>query len=326
MSATLNKETTITDPSIRLRKLIEAAEPRLAALFLVLMKNIKDSFTLDQLADLLEQGRIDEAIERAVRAGTRYASEVQGIIIATGIDTAEFLTKVLDELVVFNSTSQFTLDQFARDGLRFIRDFTVEMQAAARQAIVDGLVRGLNPREQARNFRNSIGLSARQVDAVNRYRSLLEQNSLEALQRELRDRRFDPTVRRAAATGDPLSTRQIDRMVDRYSERQLRWRSEMIARTEALRAVHAGSQEMYRQAILSGDLDADTLLQQWIIAGDNRVRSSHAAMSGQRRPIGEPFLSGNGNSLRFPGDPNAPASDTINCRCTLSTRITNTTL
>ena len=38
------------------------------------------------------------------------------------------------------------------------------------------------------------------------------------------------------------------------------------------------------------------------------------------RRIDDPFLVG-GYALRYPGDPNAPDSETIQCRCALETRI-----
>ena len=40
-------------------------------------------------------------------------------------------------------------------------------------------------------------------------------------------------------------------------------------------------------------------------------RSTHVAISGTVRPIGEEFRPG----LHYPGDPGAPASETINCHC-----------
>ncbi len=40
-------------------------------------------------------------------------------------------------------------------------------------------------------------------------------------------------------------------------------------------------------------------------------RHEHAAISGDKRPVGDEFLPG----LRYPGDPDAPASQTINCHC-----------
>ena len=53
-------------------------------------------------------------------------------------------------------------------------------------------------------------------------------------------------------------------------------------------------------------------------AAYERVRVSLVAMNGQSRDLQEPFTSGAGNSLRFPGDPLGPASDTVNWRCVVA--------
>lgn len=54
----------------------------------------------------------------------------------------------------------------------------------------------------------------------------------------------------------------------------------------------------------------------------NHTRESHLAMEGQTvRGTDEPFISGLGNSLRYPGDPLAPAADVINCYCYVQDRV-----
>jgi len=60
------------------------------------------------------------------------------------------------------------------------------------------------------------------------------------------------------------------------------------------------------------------LVKIWLSIPDDRRRDSHAAAQGQRRPMGMTFLIG-GWPMIFPGDSSmgAPASETINCRCTL---------
>jgi hypothetical protein len=108
-------------------------------------------------------------------------------------------------------------------------------------------------------------------------------------------------------------------MVDRYRERYIKHRSEVIARTEALRAVHQGVDEMFEQAFEAGTLDPNELDREWDDSVDARVRHSHSFMNGQRRSVKEPFLSGNGNLIMYPGDPSAPASDSIQCRCAVVT-------
>lgn len=52
---------------------------------------------------------------------------------------------------------------------------------------------------------------------------------------------------------------------------------------------------------------------QWVTAHDDRVREAHESIDGEVRDIGSEFLP----NLRYPHDPNAPASLVVNCRCTL---------
>ena len=57
-------------------------------------------------------------------------------------------------------------------------------------------------------------------------------------------------------------------------------------------------------------------------AGDPpRTRGSHHPMNGQLRRHGVAFRSGDGYELLHPGDPNAPASETVNCRCRKTRRV-----
>ena len=50
---------------------------------------------------------------------------------------------------------------------------------------------------------------------------------------------------------------------------------------------------------------------EWIDADDDEVRDSHSELDGQVRNLGDEFKPG----LRYPLDPNGPASEVVNCRC-----------
>ena len=79
---------------------------------------------------------------------------------------------------------------------------------------------------------------------------------------------------------------------------------------------------LFQQAIDDGDVQAQELVRTWRSASDARVRHSHQAMNGQMREFGAAFKTGNGYSIMYPGDINAPASETIHCRCVVVTRMT----
>jgi Phage Mu protein F like protein len=80
-----------------------------------------------------------------------------------------------------------------------------------------------------------------------------------------------------------------------------------IARTE----VHTAANIASDTAARSTGLD---MVKEWASTEDSRTRQSHRDADGQRREMDEPFSVG-GSSLAFPGDPNGPAREVINCRC-----------
>lgn len=94
-----------------------------------------------------------------------------------------------------------------------------------------------------------------------------------------------------------------------FAERRLPpYRAQLIARTEMIRASNAGSMGVYRQWAVR--------MKEWLATMDERVRDSHAAANGQVVPMDEPFEVG-GAALMYPGDPNGPLGETVQCRCTV---------
>lgn len=306
-----------------IERLLRAMEPRILEGFLAAILVAQEQNTLDELAELAVEGRLNEALEDSARAGAASLADlINSIIVESGQNVSGGMAAAFDQIVSFDQVNFRAVDVMRQNRLRLVTEFVQEQRIATRGALADGIRRGLNPRDTARAFRNSIGLTSRQQQAVENFRRLLTQGSAEALDRDLRDRRFDATVRRAVRGEIVLSTAQVERMTQRYQERFLKFRAEVIARTEALRAVHQGAELAFEQALEDGVIDRDTMERTWLTARDTRVRDTHSTMNGQRRPLGEAFVSGAGNRLRFPGDINAPASETIQCRCSLATRVT----
>ncbi len=63
--------------------------------------------------------------------------------------------------------------------------------------------------------------------------------------------------------------------------------------------------------------DEEFVVMEWVTMHDEDVRAAHADTEGQQRPPGQPF-DVDGSPMRYPGDPTAPISLWINCRCTLA--------
>lgn len=97
-------------------------------------------------------------------------------------------------------------------------------------------------------------------------------------------------------------------------------RAARIAQTEKTRAVN-GSRvgkaigeylEAYEHARQRHQKRPELPRFQWVHTNAAREpRHSHIALSGTVREVGSEFLPG----LKYPGDPDAPASETINCHC-----------
>lgn len=305
----------------RMTALLERAEPRVRRRFLAMTNAAEQITDLEGLATLIEQGRIQEALQVTQEIGPGISTALESAYTAAGLSAAEVLRSQTPSLLEFNSLNDRAVASMQRNRTRLIVGMNGAQREATQVLLEDALARGLAPVEQARALKQSIGLTRRQALSVRNYRRLLREGDSAALTRGLRDRRFDSSVRASIRGERALTTAQIDNMVERYRKRFVAHRAKTIARTETTRAINEGDEELWNQAVESGAIAPEDIENVWHTARDERVRASHSAMNNQKRGFGEPFTSGLGNSLRFPGDPQAPPADTINCRCVVAREI-----
>lgn len=189
-------------------------------------------------------------------------------------------------------------------------------RTAIRGIITQQLVEGQGPRQAAIAVRGQIGLTTQQTGFVANAKAQLSNLDAGYFTRQLRDRRFDGIVRRAIADGKPLASADIDRITQRYSERLLKHRSEVIARTESITALRAGRREGIQQGIEQGAIASDAIKRGWSTSADERVREDHVDMNGEEVDgMDTPWELPDGSLMMFPGDTSlgADASQTINC-------------
>jgi hypothetical protein len=199
------------------------------------------------------------------------------------------------------------LDITSIDLIRIMRDnregFSARIREAQsralRQAYTDGILRDVST---TRSVFDSVGLSERQQAAVSNYRDMLNRQNGTA----------GPSERRTPA--------EINRMVRAYRDRLIDVRADQVARATATRVASQAQELAIAAAVAEGVLDESRTVRVWNRIPDDRVRDAHNVMQGQTSPIGGVFEDGNGNKLRYPGDPLAPIETTINCRCTLTLR------
>lgn len=313
----------LSDRSV-VASMIRRYQPELRRKIAELLEYLAGRKSTAQIEVLLEAGALHKVIDDAdlERVGQALAAETGAIYAAAARGVAGVIAASLRIPAAFDPSTERAIRHLDVTGRRILRDLIAEQRQLIQDVIADSMRGGLNPRHTARLFRSTIGLAPIQAQAVASYRRALEHGQYgNALGRKLRDRRFDKTVRAARKAARPLTREQVDQMVSAYASRSLKRRAETIARTETLRAVHNGAQEAWLQAIDGGDIDADEVERRWIATYDNRTRHSHRPMNRQKRKIGIPFRSGFGALLMFPHDPNAPAREAINCRCSVVTRL-----
>lgn len=321
----------------RFDALIDAWDPVIRRAFLDSIFNMRDRAQVDQIARMIEAGQIDDALR------------------AVGLDPTSFrpLDKAVSEAFEAggNATAKLVPITSAPDGLRTVFQFGVrnivaenwlrnhssnlvreildDQRAMIRGYLADGLARGVNPRTSALDLvgrisaatgkreGGALGLTSSQEEWVRKYAAELEAGDGAALSRKLRDRRFDRSVAKAAREGEPIPAELRAKMVRNYRNNALRFRAENLARTEAMAALHESQDQAINQAVGSGAVRADAVTGVWRVAiprGKN-ARESHTPMHGQVARLGQPFTTGNGVQIMYPGDPNAPISETASCRC-----------
>lgn len=118
-------------------------------------------------------------------------------------------------------------------------------------------------------------------------------------------------VRDATAEGLSQSETiaQIEDRITEFFDFSATGRAERIARTEVIGASNAAGADTMKQL--------GAVAKTWLTSRDSRVRDMHMEMEGQEQPIDQPFITSDGDTLMYPGDPSAGPGNIINCRCTL---------
>jgi hypothetical protein len=307
-----------------MRELAEQLSARLGPSWARVVGWLRANNSLRNIQRRIEAGDYDNALQGIEDAARRFATDVTSAQQIASQHAATWLDGQVgsSQLISYDATNHNAVRAVQRTRTDLIVSVSNEQRETVRQAISFGLEHGNNPKVIAEDIRLSIGLAPSQQEIVYNFRRQLEGGEFRAaLRRNLVDGQSARTLRRMQRDGGALSQEQVDRMVNRYTDNWVTYRSETIARTEALRSAHTGHHVMYQQAVEDGAIEAGELVQRWNHKNIGaHARPEHRVMHGQERPFGEPFVSGSGALLKYPCDPDADASETINCRCVVSTR------
>jgi SPP1 gp7 family putative phage head morphogenesis protein len=117
-------------------------------------------------------------------------------------------------------------------------------------------------------------------------------------------RQIEESLQEGLLKGESMS-KLADRVRGEFNEMG-KARATRIAMTETAAA--------YGTAREAAMVQAGVQFKIWLTSGNDNVRATHAAAQGQVRRVDEAFDVG-GAQLQFPGDPDGPAEEIINCHC-----------
>lgn len=328
----------------RIAALIEKHAPLITDAFLRAVDDITASASVDNIIRSLEAGNIQGAVQALGIESAAYNQVTSAVESAYGDGGSAQTPRISaasgpngGAIVRFDARNPVAETWLKNHSSTLITRIVEDQMQSIRQVLAAAMEAGDNPRTVAldivgrinratgRREGGIVGLTTQQAQYVRNARQELETGGSVALRnylsRERRDKRFDRTVLKALRDGTPIPADVIQRATRNYSNQLLRLRGETIGRTEAMASLHAAQSEAYRQAIAKGQIREEQVRRVWNSAMDGRVRDSHAALHGETVGLHEPFTAPSGAQLMHPGDPNAPAEEIINCRCTLEIRI-----
>lgn len=267
-----------------LMKLAAQLSAPLRRRFMGAIRDLQGSVPLAQIVRWLENGQIEKIIEAytsGAQKATLFRIAAQESAVTAATAAASSLAQRL--LFTFNPHNPNAVAAIWDHGSKLIQQVTVDVREGVKLLVADGVQQGVNPRATARFIRDGIGLTTRQLSAVTNFRGYLESGDPVALQRALRDKRFDSTVRSSLAGKTNLTKEQIDKMVEAYFRRSVNYRAEAIARTESINALSLGQRLSWEQLFETGKVSENGVRRYWHVARDERTCEICAPIPGMNR-------------------------------------------
>ena len=336
----------------QLHALMDKLEPDVRDAFIRVILAVRGRTNIGALTEALRNTELQEAM---IALGFRDGSFgfVQEAVRQSYIEAGTF-TMATDVPVrfglEFNWQTPVAQEWLLAHSSKFITETTAEQIEVIREALEAGLRANRNPRRIAldiagridkrtgRRTGGLVGLNRPQARAARGMRQALTGADVGVIsyrpdgkpvkgfwigtdgrlksRYSLRDRRFDPLIKRAIENGERLTDAKVDQLLGRYEDTLLRERGTTIARTEVLESLNMAREHSLVQALDETGTPEEAATRIWDATGDSRTRETHARADGQERGPTEAFEVG-GFPMMFPGDSTsgAPAREIINCRC-----------
>lgn len=323
---------------IKIDKLIENLEPQVRDAFVASVNRVTGQVRLSELVAALQVGDIEAALQIVRMDRGAFRPYEQAFAAAYGAGGDEAYAALVKQgrargaqVRGYFSEANLRAQRFVENrSSMLIAEINDGTRAAVRNMLSTGMQTNTSPRTAALNLVGRVnratgvregglvGLtSGQQRWAAGAAMDLLQGDGAAYFKRTARNRAYDKAIRAALQRNGRVPAQLRDRAVLGYKNNLLRYRGETIARTELLGGLHSAQDEAVTQMMENENMPQDSITELWDASNDASTRESHAAMDGQKRGRGEPFTTGAGYSLLYPGDRSsgAPVEEIVNCRC-----------
>jgi len=263
----------------------EREEPSMVKAFLAAMASLIGVSTVYRLTQRVDDGEImgmseivNDALAQVEVDSGAFAPVQQSVMQQAGQLTADAIGPA------YNGVSPRALTAASNITSYLVRYVSESIQENLRQIIRDQIEGVITRDEARRRIRQQVGLLPQHALAVQN----LESNLL--------------------ASG--MSIAQAQAQAAAYAERLLRYRAEMISRTEVARAASVGQQEYWEQLADDGFLPPNTL-RKWIVTPDEKLCEICGPMDDLLIPLDGFWNLNNGDQVYYPTDSHP------NCRCSM---------
>ncbi|MBC7340900.1 MAG: hypothetical protein H5U02_00340 [Clostridia bacterium] len=280
----------------RIIGIADAAVPDVERAFLAAVAAARQETDLDKLAQAVERGDAEAALaaagmsafeekfaekmeelmrEIAASAGRMAMQDLAGKIPGA---VAKAAPKGPRLALSFDMRNPRSLQWIAAHGAELVAGVGQNTKDAIKVVVRRAFEEGGHPYEQAKQIRQMIGLDPRRAAALANYER--------------------------AQLGQGIDPAEVQKRVDKYREKLLKQRAQMIARTETIAAACEGQREAWRQAVDSGLLVEEEWERKWIVTPDDRLCPLCMAREDKRAQVHGAYPDGSGGPPLHPG-----------CRC-----------
>lgn len=297
--------------------------------FMKAIQFIVDRVNRTKIESLIKEGKIEEAIHEIGMDPTDFREMTDAMGDAfkdAGYKAEKEIPKLGRAEFRFDIRNTTAENIIRTQSSTLVTDIIDDQRNAIRNHLTEGLINGVNPKQTAlelvgrkdtatgQRTGGVIGLTEGQEAWQRNYARELASTDPDdlrnALTRNLRDKRFDASIRKAIATGKPIPAATREKMMMAYRNKTLKYRADVISRTESIKAFADAQIEAFRQAIDKGHVARQDIRRFWETSKDERVRPEHRLIPGMNeKGVGwdEPFNTPSGPVMHAPHD--------VMCRC-----------